>query len=245
MSGEVLPQGLKVTRVYSIPNYLVHFEFLSYEENDIDTLVIHRQQNPREEAIDLIVPKTQSDAMKLSTALGVDESMRKFLMEMTTPVIKGLVIQNHIRGIMCIIQKPISGISGKDGMSRTVEHLYSIPVPNPARGITLTPMFYAEDLNQAPQYVYDTATEYLTTVMSHIKAVNDRMLDKLYSTYGLIQQFTNMLGERLENINDEYYNQLKSGDMRGVLSNEESMGRLGSFMTFLVERLKTMINTET
>lgn len=234
-----------MTRVYSIPKYQVFFGFLTYEENELDTLAIHLQQSPGESSIELIVPENSSEAMKLSGGLGVDESMRKFLMEMTTPAIKGIVIQNHIRGIMCIIQKPISGISGKDGMTRTVEHVYSTPNPDKSRGLTLTPMFYVEDLNHAPQFVYDTATEYLSTVMVHIKSVNDKLLDNLYTTYSQIQEYTGKLGERLEKINEEYYNQLKSGDMRGVLSNEESMGRLGSFMTLLAERLKTLVNTET
>lgn len=241
---ETIPQGLKVTKVYSVPKYQVFFEFLTYEENDIDTLAVHIQQTPRESSVELGVPGNNTEAMRLSGNLGVDESMRKYLMEMTTPAIKGIIIQNHVRGIMCIIQRPISGISGKDGMIRTIEHVYSLPYPDQSKGLTITPLFYVEDLNHSPQFVYDAATDYLSMIMSHIKNLNDKILDNLYTTYSQIQEYTAVLGNKLEKINEEYYNQLKTGNMYGVLNNEDSVGRLKSIMMILLEKMKIMTSTE-
>lgn len=236
-----LPQGLKANRVYSIPNYPIQFEFISYEGNDLDALVIHKQNSLSEGSIELKVPETDSAAVFLSTKLGVDESMRKYLMESSNPAIKGVVIENHVDGIMCILQKAISGISGKDGMTRTVEHLYSIPSTDPVRGITITPLYYHEDLLQSPQLIFDISVEFMTSVMTNIKAVNDKTLERLFDQYEDVRRLTDMLGSRLENLNNQYYNQLKVGNMWGVLNNEEYMGRLGSSMELLVSMIKKVV----
>lgn len=235
-----LPPGLKTNRVYSIPNYAVIFEFISYESSDLDTLVIHRQGGPSASvvSVELKVPETDSAAIFLSTKLGVDESIRKYLIESSNPGIKGVVVENHVDGILCILQKAISGISGKDGMIRTVEHLYSIPTSDPARGITITPLYYQDDLDQDPQLIYDISVDYMTSVMTNIKSINDKVLERLFEQYEDVRMITELLGTRLENINDKYYNQLKVGNMWGVLSNEDYMGKLGSSLELLVNVIK-------
>lgn len=172
---------------------------------------------------DVIVPsESREESDYLSSKLGVDESIRKMLVEIMPKSLKGVVIVNEHQGTLIIVTKPMGGVSGQAGVIRTIEYLYKLSnnANESTKRILICPMVFEEDVQLFPKDVYEVVRDFTLLFMKEIQLINNKRIDKLYDVYESTRIKLETVGDYIEKINKEFYEQLLDSNVDGVVYNE-------------------------
>lgn len=188
-----------------------------------------------------ITPSENSEESNyLSSMLGVDESIRKLILEIMPKSIKGVIISNEHRGVLIVISKPVGGISGRDGVIRSVEYVYKMDKnPTSSRKLVIIPMVFEEDYEQYPEAVVDVVREFSNMIMKEIQIINNKRFDNIFSVYEEVRDSLESLGSYVEDMNRKIVNQFAMNNIDGLLSNEYPLLRIQTILESVKSTLET------
>ena len=224
-----LPEGFEFFSGYKISGTDVvlgkisgfDITFLLYgQESDLtSTEIIHQT----------VLPAADEDEMNvLSSQLGVDESIRKLLVEISPKGLYGIAIINEHRGIMAVIRSAMGGVSGGAGVIRSVEYIYKFPSDNvrDEKQLRILPLFIQPNFELHPQTVVAMARDFNTVLMKEIRAVNDKRFENIFASYEKLRERLETVGSRIERMNRDFYDQLLESRVEGVVFHEYPLLRL-------------------
>lgn len=225
-----VPEGFRIDKGYSLENTDVVLGKISGHGL---TFMLYGDVNTFPESTPLQLPSSEDEINVLSTNLGVDESVRKLIAELVPRGIKGVMIVNHSRGIVVIIQRHPGGVSGAPGVIRTVEFVYKLPPDSMASETTLTilPLLYKEDYELYSQHVLEITKEFQRRILKELQLINNRRFEQLFNSYENIRNQMEAIGFYIERTNKDFYEQLLSGDVEGVVFNEYPLQKLQNMLT--------------
>jgi len=176
----------------------------------------------------ILPAETDDESNVLSSQLGVDESIRKMLVERSPAGIYGVVVINEHRGIMAVIRKVMGGVSGAPGIIRSVEYMYKFPAENikDEKQFRVIPLFPYDMYEQYPREVVNTARTYNASILREISLINDERFKNLFSSYERLKEKLETIGSYLERVNKEVYDQLMQSSPEGVLFSEYPLIKL-------------------
>jgi hypothetical protein len=177
-------------------------------------------------------PVDEEEINVLSSQLGVDESVRKLIVEIAPKGIYGIAIVNEHRGVLAVIKSAMGGISGGSGVIRTVEYVYKFSPDNikDEKQIRVLPLFVQTNFETNPQLVVTKAKEFNTLLLKEIKAINDKRFENLFASYEFLRERLEMVGSFLERINRDFYDQMRESRTEGVMFNEYPLIRLQNLL---------------
>lgn len=178
-------------------------------------------------------PSSEDETNILSSQLGVDESIRKLLVELAPKGIKGIVIINKNRGIMTIIQRPPGGSSGGAGVIRTMEFVYKLgPEPNnDEKEMLVLPMMFLEDYDMYPKEVFELVREFNNLLLKELQIINNKRFDNLFASYNSLRERLENIGAYIERVNKEFYDQLLEARTEGILFSEYPILKIQNILT--------------
>lgn len=182
---------------------------------------------------DVIIPgENKEESNYLSTKIGVDESIRKMLVEIMPKSLKGIVIVNEHQGILMIITKPFGGVTGQSGVIRTVEYLYKLSsnANESSKRVLIFPMVFEEDIQLYPKDVYEVVRDFTLLFMKEIQIINNKRFNQLFDTYEETRNKLETIGSYIEKINQEFYEQLMDSNVDGVVFNEFPLLKLQTML---------------
>jgi hypothetical protein len=191
-----------------------------------------------------VLPAGDEDEINvLSSQLGVDESIRKMLVEISPKGMYGIVIVNEHRGILSVIRSAMGGVSGGAGVIRTVEYVYKFPPDNikDEKQLKILPLFIQPNFETYPQVVVTMARDFNSLLMKEIRAINDKRFETLFSSYEKLREMLETAGSKIEKMNRDFYDQLLEDRVEGVVFHEYSLLRLQNILdgatNFLTNKL--------
>jgi hypothetical protein len=169
----------------------------------------------------LSAPESQDSSEVMTNLLGMDESMRKLIAEITPKGIKAIAIMNPSTGVFIILQRPPGGASGKDGLIRTVEYVYSYTAPETlGRNLVILPVVYEEDFELYPKEVTEVVNEFNNILLKEIQIINNKRFNQLFETYESVRTKLENMGSNLENMNRSFFDDLKDSSVDGIATSE-------------------------
>lgn len=161
----------------------------------------------------LTIPSSEAEVHYLSSELGVDESMRKLIGDCVPKGIKGVLLVNESRGIAVVIQKPVGGVSGAEGVIRTVEFVYKFdPAPAGITQLSVIPMVYEEDFQMYPKEVYEMVRNFHRTLLMEIQMINNKRFENLFSVYEDVKESLESIGQHIEKLARNHADQIGQAD---------------------------------
>ena len=235
-----LPSGFEFTRVYNVKDTNICFGLVRSQSYPDGLFHVNFSTGFSNGMFNLVAPKNEIETSELSSRLGMDESVRKLLLEICPRSIKGIVIENPKERIACILQKPIGGITGSDGMIRSIEHIYVMPeeLQDDNCNIQIKPFVYQSDFLTYPAEVVNICVEFLSNVLYQLKQINDKKLENLVESYNLITQYVESIGGEIEKINNNLFEQFKETKVDDLVYNDYKLIKLQSFLSSIASRLK-------
>jgi hypothetical protein len=227
-----LPVGFSYTSRYVVAESSISFKKVSASEDFMFGLYSNSFLDEGFNDIIITPAKDIEEADYLSTLLGVDESVRKLVSEIAPKSIKGVIMVNAHKGVMCIITRSPGGVTGHSGVIRTVEYLYKFPSETYVEKTRLAvfPMFYEEDFELYPLDVFETTKEFLITFMKEIQLINNKRFSKIFDLYEETRKSLESIGSYVERVNKEFYEQLLRSNTEGVMFNEFPLLRIQTIL---------------
>jgi hypothetical protein len=236
-----LPEGFDIYSGYKISDtgvvlgkisgfdisFLVYGDEGTFSSSD----VIHQMVFPASDEEEISI---------LSSQLGVDESVRKLLVEISPKGIYGIAIINERRGILAVLRNSMGGVSGGPGVIRTIEYIYKFPSDNvkDEKQIHVLPLFVQPNFETSPQLVVAKTREFNTLLLKEMKNINDKRFEKLFSSYETLRENLETVGSFLEKINRDFYEQLMESKPEGVMFSEYPLIRLQNLLDNAVRVLE-------
>ena len=177
---------------------------------------------PGLEHITVFPAENQDEASFLSSSLGVDESLRKMISDIMPKSIKGVIIVNGKKGVMVVITRPPGGVTGKDGVIRTVEYIYKFPQESFQEKLRLSvlPMVYEEDYRDYRDAVHEVTREFTNMFMNELVMINKKRLDNLGRVFDEVADSLSNVGDYLTGVSDTFTKNLEESNIDGLLFNE-------------------------
>jgi len=177
---------------------------------------------PGLEHVTVFPAENQDEASFLSTSLGVDESLRKMISDIMPKSIKGVVIVNGRKGVMVVITRPPGGVTGKDGVIRTVEYIYKFSQEtfHEKLRISVLPMVYEEDYRDYREAVHEVSREFTNMFMNELRLVNEKRLDNLGRVFDEVADALSTVGDYLTGVNNTFSQNLEESNIDGLVFNE-------------------------
>lgn len=235
-----LPSGFEFTKVYNVKDTNICFGLVRSQTYADGLFHVNFTSEFIDGMFNIIPPKSETETSELSSRLGMDESVRKLLLEICPKSIKGIIIENPKERILCILQKPIGGVTGSDGMIRSIEHIYMLPeeLQNENGHIQIKPFVYQTDFLTYPVDVVNICVEFVSNVLYQLKQINDKKLENLIDSYSLVRQYVESIGDEIEKINNDLFEQFKDTQVDDLVYNDYKLIKLQSFLSSIAARLK-------
>lgn len=215
-----LPEGFETLSGFSVGNTGIHFNKVTLM-GKLSFLIYSKTAPEDVKNLILNIPDSQEESEVLSSLLGMDESMRKLIVEATPKGIKAIVVINPTSGVMVVIQRPPGGSSGKDGIIRTIEYVYSYSAQiGTERNIMILPVVYEEDFELYPKEVVEVINEFNNLLLKEIQIINNKRFNQLFETYESVREKLENLGSRIESMNQTFFENLKQSNMDGISTSE-------------------------
>ena len=215
-----LPEGFETLSGFSVENSSIHFNKINGMER-LSFLIYSKTEPVDVKNVILSAPESQDSSEVMTNLLGMDESMRKLIAEITPKGLKAIAIMNPSTGVFIILQRPPGGASGKDGLIRTVEYVYSYtPLESLNRKLVILPVVYEEDFELYPKEVVEVVNEFNNLLLKEIQIINNKRFNQLFETYESVRTKLENMGSNLENMNRSFFDDLKDSSVDGIATSE-------------------------
>lgn len=215
-----LPEGFETLSGFSVGNTGIHFNKINLMGN-LSFLIYSKTAPEDVKNLILNIPESQEESDVLSSLLGMDESMRKLIVEASPKGIKAIVVINPMSGVMVVIQRPSGGSSGRDGVIRTIEYVYSYSSQTGTeKSIMILPVVYEEDFELYPQEVIEVINEFNNLILKEIQIINNKRFNQLFEAYESVREKLQSMGSIIENMNQSFFENLKQSNFDGIATSE-------------------------
>jgi hypothetical protein len=236
-----LPAEFSYSSRYVVADSSISFKKISASDDFMFAIYSNSYQD--EGVKDVVITPAQGleEADYLSTLLGVDESVRKLVSEIAPKSIKGVVIVNGHRGVLCVVTRPPGGSTGQAGVIRTVEFLYKFPAEtySDKTRLVVFPVVYEEDFELYPRDVFEVVRDFSLTFMKEIQLINNKRFTKIFDLYDEVRQSLETVGNYVERVNKEFYDQLLRSNTEGLMFNEFPLLRIQTMLESTKNALKS------
>jgi uncharacterized protein YdcH (DUF465 family) len=216
----ILPDGFETLPGFSIENSAIHFNKINGMDR-ISFLIYSKTEPVDVKNVTLSFPDSHEGSEVMTKLLGMDESMRKLIAEITPKGIKAVAIMNPTTGVFIILQRPPGGSTGNDGLIRTIEYVYSYIAPDSLSGkLVIIPVVYEEDFDLYPREVVEAVNEFNNLLLKEIKIINNKRFKQLFETYESVRNKLEIMGSNIETMNRSFFDDLKESNVDGIATSE-------------------------
>lgn len=209
--------------------------------------VYSKVYNPEIKNMQVFPSRDVNEGSVLSHKLGMDESVRKLISEIMPRSVKGIAVVNNLRGIVVVITRPPGGITGKDGIIRTVEYVYKFSpeeIPKDMIGketsnLSIFPLVYEEDVGMYPEDVASTVFEFSNLMRGEIEKINNKRLANLEALFNKVGDALDSIRDDIEWFDNQFREQIDRSCLDGLVFSEYPLLKIQTSLETALVALET------